>query len=284
MPRLLARLIAACPLLFAGLVAAPDVAGATGAAPDSLVVGVFPFAAERGDTLLGPLAYGLADLLSTDIARSRRLTVVERAQLGAILREIDLGASGAVDPATAPRAGRLIAARRVVVGSLRRRGDRDIVFEARVADVESGRVDTALVASASLVDVLSAEKAIAHRLFESLGIVLTPQERALVDQRPTANLAALLAYGQAVQAEVDGQYAAAARAFRRAAAADPGFTHALSRAQQARGAATGGSVGAIVDRVNRPLETNATTIKSGLATDPAFPSSQATIIVRITRP
>lgn len=252
-------------------------------AADSQVVGVLPFAADARDTLLGPLAFGLADILATDLSRSQRLTLVERARLGAVLRELSLASEGAVDSATAPRAGRLIQARTLVTGSLQRRGLRDVVFTARLTDVGTGRVETALVASAPLNDVLAAEKEIVFRLFNQLRVQLTPQERALVEQRPTRNLAALVAYGQGVQAEVNAQYAAAVVAYRRASGGDPGFRQALQRAGAARrlGSPSGSSV---AERVNRGLETVPTTPRPGLPTDPAFPGARASLTVIFTRP
>lgn len=250
---------------------------------DTLVIGVFPFAADPADTLLAPLSYALADLLVTDLSRSRRVTLVERARLQSVLRELSLAASGALDPASAPRAGRLARANTIVTGALRRRGPADIVFETRVSQAATGRVDPTLSAAAPINDILAAEKAIAYRLFDQFGVVLTPQERALIEQRPTNNVAALLAYGQGVRAEVNGQYAVAARAFRRAAAADPSFTRAIQRASEARTAGSG-AVRTAINGVNRPLETVPTTLRPGLATDPALGGSRATITIDINRP
>ena len=68
-------------------------------------VGVPPMAITASDTTLSALGYGLSDLLANDLARSSRLTVVERLQLDAVLRELSLAKSGAVDTATAPRLG-----------------------------------------------------------------------------------------------------------------------------------------------------------------------------------
>ena len=177
--------------------------------PDSLVIAVMPLGADARDTLLVPLAFGLADLLATDLARSKLLTLVERARLAEALRELELAAVGAVDSATAPRAGRMLRAGTIITGSLTRRPDDELVFAIRVDDVVTGRTDTALVRRAPLADVLSAEKQLVLDLFQYFGVQLTPQERALVEQRPTRDLAALLAYGQGVRAEVNGQYAAA---------------------------------------------------------------------------
>jgi TolB-like protein len=272
------------------LLAGPAVTPPAGV-DDSLVIGVLPFGAARGDTLLAPLSYALADLLATDLARSRRLTIVERTRLGEVFRELALAASGADDSATAPRAGRLLGAHTLVVGSLVRRPDDWVVFAARLTDVGTGRVDAPPDAGAPLATVIDAEKELVKRLFVRLGVQLTPQELALVEQRPTRSLAALLAYGQGVRAEVNGQYAAAARAFRRAARADPGFRQATARAETARGDAMRvlgvGAADLTVDRVNRPLETVPATPRPGLATDPAGPAAAprpTTLIIHITRP
>ncbi|MGH7552984.1 MAG: tetratricopeptide repeat protein, partial [Longimicrobiales bacterium] len=69
------------------------------------VVGVFPFLSTAGPTLT-PLSRAFAELLSTDLDQTDRLTVVERSQVQFLLDEIQLAEAGAVDPQTAARAGR----------------------------------------------------------------------------------------------------------------------------------------------------------------------------------
>jgi hypothetical protein len=245
-------------------------------------LGVPPFAIAGavGDSTLAPLGFALADLLTTDLARSRRVTIVERARLGEVLRELDLIATGRVDSSTAPRVGRLLQARRLVIGrvtgiaSPQERGAgggaaRDIRLGVRIADVEQGTIEQAVDASAPVADVLAAEKALAFRLFDALGVTLTPDERAAVEQRPTASLAALLAYGEGVGRELAGDYRGAKEQYRRAARLDPGFRAARARAGEARHVGEAGVsdpvlvpgvravnavVGATVDRLNRPLD------------------------------
>jgi TolB-like protein len=262
----------------------PTAAPAAPAAPSApRVVAVLPLSVEASDTLLTPLGYALADFLATDLSRSQRLTLVERARLGAILRELALGAGGVTDSATAPRAGRLLQARTLVTGALTRRAGNEMVFAARLTDAADGRTTGGFTGRAPLASVLDAEKAIAFRLFEQLGVQLTPRERALVEERPTRNLTALLAYGQGVQAEVNGQYAAAHRAFRRAAAADPSFRQASARADGVRAQAVRAS-GTALNRVNRPLELTPATLRPGLATDPALRAAQSEIVITINTP
>jgi hypothetical protein len=61
------------------------------------------------DTLIAPLAYGLADLLITALQRSGQLQIVDRLRLDALLRETQLVEAGRVDRTTAPRVGSWLA-------------------------------------------------------------------------------------------------------------------------------------------------------------------------------
>ncbi|MGZ8414282.1 MAG: CsgG/HfaB family protein [Gemmatirosa sp.] len=244
-------------------------------------VGVLPFDATARDTVLAALSYALPDLLTTDLARSAQLLVLERVRLGAVLRELDLIRAGGIDSATAPRVGQLLNARYLVVGRVRRGGPRTLVFDTRLTDAETARGDATMSTSASLDDVLAAEKELAFRLLDQLGIVLTPRERMAIEERPTRNLGALLAYGQGVEAEINGQYALAARAFQRATVLDPRFAGAVERLRAVRALLPEAARRSALERVNRPLESIPSTLLPGLAIDPAFSGAQARIVVTI---
>ncbi|MCU0647007.1 MAG: CsgG/HfaB family protein [Gemmatimonadaceae bacterium] len=193
---------------------------------DPRAIAVAPFSIRSADTSVAPLAYALADLLATDLGRSAQLRLVERLQLAAITRELSLAESGRVDSAAAPRVGRLVGAGRLIVGALGdvgAPGAGRFAVDARIAEVRSSRVTEAIRATSTLDAILDAEKQLAFQLFRALNVTLTPAERALVEQRPTRSLAALLAYGRAVRAEYRGNLADAAREYRNVIAADPSF-------------------------------------------------------------
>ena len=228
-------------------------------------VGVAPLAISATDSTLAPLAYGLADLLLTDLARSRQLVVVDRLRIDALLRELSLVQSGRVDTATAPRVGKLIGARRLVVGSLTQTPGNRLRVDARIADVPTQQVRAAVSAATPVNDILDAEKELAFRLFQQLGVNLSAAERRAVEQRPTKSLAALLAYSRGVRYEVEGQYAAAAREYGTALRLDPGFTASQRRLNDVKAAApstagrvvVGGgqldrAVATTTDNLNRP--------------------------------
>lgn len=196
-------------------------------------IAVPPLQVRTGDTTLAVLGYGLADMLMTDLAQSAQLVVVERSRMDAMLRELSMAEAGQVDSTTAPRVGKLVGARRLVVGVLSDRGNGEFGLDTRLASTETGALTGALSARAPLAAIFDAEKALAFRLFEQMGVTLTPRERAAVDQRPTSNVTAILAYSRGVRDEAFGRYASAAANYRAAAAADPKFTAAASRAERA---------------------------------------------------
>jgi TolB-like protein len=261
-------------------------------------VGVAPLRLATRDTSIAPLAYGLADLLLADLSTSRQLVVVDRARLDVLVREIRLGGSGLVDDATAPRVGRLVGARRLVLGTLASTTDGRLRIDARLADVPTGRVQPVVTGSTPLADVIAAEKELAFRIFDQLGVTLTPAERAAIELRPTRNLAALLAYGRAVRFEVEGRYDLAAREYERAVQLDPDFARAGARLRAVRAlarpapprsatAAQDHRVGLAaldaVERVNHGLGARPPA-PATRAADPAFPQPSTLVIEVKVRP
>lgn len=251
---------------------------------------VAPFRINSSDTLIAPLSYGLADLLMTDLARSSQIRLVDRLQLDAIMRELDLAQSGRVDTATAPRVGRLVGARRMVLGSLSSGRAGELVVDARIADVATSELRDAVSATAPLDRIFDAEKALAFRLLNELGVQLTPAERAAIEQRPTANISAFLAYSRGVRFEALGNYGAAEQEFQRALTIDPSFDMAgarpggaatVSAAQRARVAS------AVTQRVNGTFTSPVGGSNLGGPVDPAFPGTNGvtgTLIITVTAP
>src|SRR4029450_14003520 len=207
--------------------------------PDTLsprTVGVLPFDQTGLDSSTAALGYGLADLLRVDLAKSSQLRIVDRLRLDAIMRELSLAASGRADSSTAPRVGRLVQARRIVYGALDAQANA-MGISVGVADAATRQVQPAVSEQMKLDNVLDAEKQIALRLFENLGVTLTPAERAAVEERPTKNLAAFIAYGRGARYETEFRFADAVGAYEEALKLDPGFTLAAMRRDEAAGLA-----------------------------------------------
>jgi TolB-like protein len=236
---------------------------ALGAEASARTIAVLPLAVRAADSTLAPLGYAIADLFATDLARSRHLAVVERARLAEVTRELDLGATGVVDSASVPRAGRLLGAQRLIVGSVVDRGRGEFAVEVRIASPTDGRVERALSARAPLREILAAERALALRVYEALGVTLTPAEREAVERAPAPTLSALLAYGAGVRDESRGDVASAALHYDDAARLDAAFAGAREARTRLGGAASRGARAAVTARNRAVARLGATTVANG---------------------
>jgi TolB-like protein len=190
---------------------------------------------------LRPLERGLAELVITDLGRSSQLTIVERDRMQALADEIQLGATERVDSSTAVRAGRLIQAGRLVNGSIVQIGPQ-LTLSSSIVDVPTAAISAPAQVSDNLDAIFALQKQFVFRIFDQLGVTLTPAERQLVDRQATTNLNALLAYGRGLQASDDGRFDDAARFFEQARTLDPNFGAAAASFTSAQAAAQGAQV------------------------------------------
>jgi TolB-like protein len=222
---------------------------------------VLPFSVEMKDTLIVPLSFGLADLLINDLSKTPELRLVERMHTNAIMRELNMVDEGITDPRQGPRVGRLVGARRLLLGSATMVGGTTMRLDARVVDVIAGTVQDVLSATAPLERVIDAEKQLALLIIERLGITLTPAQRTRIEQRQTSQLTALVAYGRGVEAETRGDALAATAAFEEASRLDVAFS--VARGQLA-GSAPSSSRAA--NSVQRVIELTTTSVNAPVTT------------------
>jgi TolB-like protein len=215
----------------------------------SNTVGVLPLRVVSADTSYASLGYGLAALMAGDLARTNRLVVVERLRLDAVLRELDLVKQGRVDAATGPRAGRLVGARRVIVGDLAIQSTGTLQLASRIANAATGVVDGAFTGSSTVRQIFDIEKTMVLRILEVLGVTLTPAERRAMERRPTQNLGALVAFSNGVRAEAGRDLERAVTYYEAAARLDPAFVEARDRSSTIRAGAS--ASGGALPRVNR---------------------------------
>jgi tetratricopeptide (TPR) repeat protein len=127
------------------------------------LVAVLDFRVENLPAADGKL---IVDLLSSALIGTRRFRVLDRGQQENILKEIEFSYSGCVDERCQLQIGRMLAAEKIVVGSLGRVGGR-YILNVRLLQVESGE---ALASSyqvfASLEDLVDGCPAVAFALSE----------------------------------------------------------------------------------------------------------------------
>ncbi|HYV98636.1 MAG TPA: CsgG/HfaB family protein [Gemmatimonadaceae bacterium] len=81
-------------------------------------IAVMPFANGGMLAEYAPLGVGLAALMLNDLATNGKIRVVERDAIEKILQEQKISASGAVDPATIVRVGKLLGAKYTITGTI----------------------------------------------------------------------------------------------------------------------------------------------------------------------
>jgi TolB-like protein len=204
------------------------------AGPAGDAVGVLPFAYRGDDAEYQALGRGLAEVLSIDLASVRPLEVVERARLQALLAEYDLARQGVLDPATAPTAGRLLRAGRLVGGEVDVQGEALRVESAVWAD-SLRQLETT---EGGVEDLFRVQKTITLDVLDALGVQVAEADRARLMEAPTTDLLAFLLYSRALLQEDDGDFVGAARLYNEALERDPSFALA---AQGREGAARSAS-------------------------------------------
>ena len=190
-------------------------------------VGVLPFAYRGADEEYAPLGRGLAEVLSVDLAAMDGLTVVERARLQALLAEFDLARQGRLDPATAPQAGRLLRADRLIGGEY------DVQAEALRIDaaVWEGRLLDVETTEGGVADLFRVQKTVTLNVLSALGIAVSEADEARILTAPTRDLLAFLLYSRGLLEEDDGDFVRAGELYAEALTRDPTFSLAAQRAE-----------------------------------------------------
>lgn len=120
-----------------------------------------------GNPELEMLKIGLAQMLTSDLHGAPGVTVVERARLQAALDEQQIQRGDLADPATAVRVGRLLGARRLVLGAyFELLGT--LRIDARIVEVETSRVLASTGVGGPRERFLSLEAELADRLRAAL--------------------------------------------------------------------------------------------------------------------
>lgn len=180
-----------------------------------------------GDASLDGAGAGLSSVLVSKLLLVDGLEVVERERLASVFAELKLAKEGALDPATAARAGKLLGATHIVTGDLVSARLPALALTLRVVEVETGRVLAATDVRGEVGErgeeffVLVDETTAA--LISAMSIQLGARDRIEVGQVAVKGLGAVEAYGRAVTALDRGDRPAAEKALQEALALEPGF-------------------------------------------------------------
>ena len=203
-------------------------------------VAVYPLVYQGTDARYGALGKGLSEMMLIDLSQVKSIKLVERVRLEALLNELKFSQSRLVDPATAPRLGRLLKAGRMISGSYNISRGSAIRLDVAVWDIADRRYPNGTSTSDSPENLFKMEKHLVFAIIEKMGITLTRQEQERIQYVPTKNLQAFIAYSLGLEKEDEHDFKAAAGYFNQAAGLDPGFTRAQTKKNEMEALSYGG--------------------------------------------
>lgn len=184
---------------------------------------VLYFHNKTGQPGLDPLQKGMALMLITDLSSVEGLQVIERTKLQALAEEMGLGASGLVDPDTAPRVGKLLGAQWMLGGDIAEGKPEVLQLQSQLLNVPDSRVLGQSASEGALTEFFRIEKDILFDTIKLLQIEITPEKETKLRKPCSTDNAALMALFQGIDASDRGNYKEAAELYKKALKKDPGI-------------------------------------------------------------
>lgn len=180
-----------------------------------------------------PLKKGISDMLITDLSKVKGITIVERARLDMLLKEIKLGESKYFDPATTQKLGKGLGARFMLSGSFTVLGN-SMRIDAHLIDVQSGAITTAEQITGETSKALELIKQLGRKVASILQVPPSPALTVLNQKEPNVALTALVAYSNAIELQDQGRNQEAEKILAKTVQEYPQFKVAKSKLDQMR--------------------------------------------------
>lgn len=178
------------------------------------------------------LGLGLASMMINFLGGATGLKVVERERLHWLLEELDLNQdANRVDQATAVRAGKLLGAQTVLIGSYVVNRD-EMYVGTRLVKVETGEVLLGEQLFGKQDEVFDLVRRLAKMTTESINLTLEDEGTGSTGE--THSLDAMMSYSEGLALLEDGAYSDAYEKFQEALDHDPSYARAESRIESLR--------------------------------------------------
>ncbi|MCX5752993.1 MAG: tetratricopeptide repeat protein [Candidatus Krumholzibacteria bacterium] len=175
-----------------------------------------------------PMALGLAEFVAMDLSKISSLKVLERIKINVILDELKLGESSYADSRLAPRMGKLLGSRNIVLGAVTGVGESGFRIDGLLVNTVDGDIRGAQSREGDLNRFFDVEKKFVFALLDTLGIEISKTERDAIEEVPTESFLAFMAFSKGLSYERRGMYDDAMNSFRDAGNQDHGFIQASS--------------------------------------------------------
>lgn len=151
---------------------------------------------EREDAML---SVGTTETITSDLARIKSIVPLERSKIEDVCKEIGLGQSGLFDEATAQKAGRMLGAKYVILGSWQKFDTYRL--NARMVEVETGRIVAASKRTGETSQIFDIQDYIIEDIFSQVNIQLTSIEKNEIRIKETESINAYESYSMAKKAQ-----------------------------------------------------------------------------------
>ena len=206
-------------------------AAALAATPKPPTVAVSYFDNNTGQAELAPLAKGLADMLITDLSAVPGFQIVEREKLNEALAELKLSSSRFIDPGTAQKLGRGLAARYLLTGGYTMAGA-TLRIDARVFNVETAAVLASERVEGKRDEFFDLEGRLVTFLAAAIQVKLAPAGPAPSQASGTRSFVAWSQYSAGLDAQDKGDAARAREMFEQALRTDPAYRAARTATER----------------------------------------------------
>jgi len=154
---------------------------------------------------LEPLSKGMAAMLTTELQNIQAFKLVERQRLNDVLNELKLQQSGAVDPGTASKIGKIVGARAMLLGSFVNMFGK-LRIDVRIVDVETGLTKKADEVTGDLDDLFALLQELTQKLPKKFDIELTDADKeAIYSKRTPEKIDQTLLFSKGVDYEDIGR-------------------------------------------------------------------------------
>ena len=179
---------------------------------------------------MAPLEKGLTDMLITELSKIGALKVVERAQLQQLLKEMGLGASGAMNPETAQQMGKLLGAETLLLGSFATDMEgKKMRIDARIVETETGVTLKAEEMTDKVKSLFKMVKKLTKKIAKGLDVKLTKEDQKRLKKTENESFQAAMYYSKGLDFEDEEEYEKALEMYEKALEINPDYTKAKVR-------------------------------------------------------
>jgi len=195
-------------------------------------IAITSFTNHSGDKKYEWFDEAFANMLTTDFASIKKISVVNRVALKNILKEQSLSLSGITDENSSVEIGQLVGAKSIITGSFVVIGN-EVRVDAQIYSVETGVAIGAAAVEGKMNDIFNLEEQLVIKLFDVLSIELTDEQKNTILKKETENIIAVENNYRGVVAEDDSQIELAVNFYKKAVQADPKYKNAYKNLERA---------------------------------------------------